>query len=201
MLRRDVLPALILTALAAVFLGLVYPMVIYGIGQVTFKSQADGSFITRGNQVTGSSLIGQNFLDVKGDPLPQYFQSRPSAAGINGYDATASGASNLGPSDPRLLQAVAQRVAAYRKFNGLASTAAVPVDAVTASASGLDPDISIANADLQAPRVARARNLPLGDVLTLIKAHTTPRKLGFLGEPGVNVLEINLALDALHRQM
>ena len=201
MLRRDVLPALILTALAAVFLGLVYPMVIYGIGQVTFKSQADGSFITRDNQVTGSSLIGQNFLDVKGDPLPQYFQSRPSAAGTNGYDATASGASNLGPSDPRLLQAVAQRVAAYRKLNGLSNAVAIPVDAVTASASGLDPDISIANANLQAPRVARARDLPLADVLTLIRAHTTPRKLGFLGEPGVNVLEINLALDALHRQM
>ena len=201
MLRRDVLPALILTALAAVFLGLVYPMVIYGIGQATFKSQADGSFITRDNQVTGSSLIGQNFLDVKGDPLPQYFQSRPSAAGANGYDATASGASNLGPSDPRLLQAVAQRVAAYRKLNGLSNAVAIPVDAVTASASGLDPDISIANANLQAPRVARARDLPLADVLTLIQAHTTPRKLGFLGEPGVNVLEINLALDALHRQM
>ena len=201
MLRRDVLPALILTALAAVFLGLVYPMVIYGIGQATFKSQADGSFITRDNQVTGSSLIGQNFLDVKGDPLPQYFQSRPSAAGANGYDATASGASNLGPSDPRLLQAVAQRVAAYRKLNGLSNAVAIPVDAVTASASGLDPDISIANANLQAPRVASARDLPLADVLTLIRAHTTPRKLGFLGEPGVNVLEINLALDALHRQM
>jgi potassium-transporting ATPase KdpC subunit len=199
MFRRDVLPALILTALAAVFLGLVYPMVIYGVGQVAFRSQANGSFVARNNQVIGSSLIGQNFLDAKGNPLPQYFQSRPSAAGKDGYDATSSSASNLGPGDPRLLKVVAQRVADYRKLNSVANTVAVPVDAVTASASGLDPNISIANADLQAPRVAHARNLLLSTVLALIKAHTTPRALGFLGEPGVNVLEVNLALDALHR--
>jgi K+-transporting ATPase ATPase C chain len=197
MLRRDVLPALILTALAAVFLGLVYPVVIYGIGQVTFASRANGSFITHNKQVVGSSLIGQSFTDAKGNPLPQYFQSRPSAAGTSGYDAMSSGASNLGPGDPRLLQSVAQRVAAYRKLNGLPTSAAVPVDAVTASASGLDPDISVANADLQAPRVARVRGLPLSQVMAAIKAHTAPRTLGFLGERVVNVLELNLALDGL----
>jgi len=199
MLRRALVTSLVLTALAAVGLGLVYPFAVYAIGQVAFPHRADGSLVTRGGVTVGSSLIGQSFTDARGDPLPQYFQSRPSLAGA-GYDATSSGASNLGPGDPRLLQAVAQRVAAYRKLNGLAPGTPVPVDAVTASASGLDPEISVANADLQAPRVAAARHLPLAMVLGCVRSHTEKRPLGFLGEAGVNVLELNLALDQLAKR-
>ena len=142
----------------------------------------------------GSSLIGQTFLLKGGAPDPRYFQPRPSAAGT-GYDAMSSGGSNDGPSSKTLIANVAGRVTAYRKLNGLPATATVPVDAVTASASGLDPDISVANATLQAARVARARKLPLSQVLALVKAHTDDRQLGILGEKTVNVLDLNLALD------
>jgi K+-transporting ATPase ATPase C chain len=142
-------------------------------------------------------LIGQNFTDKAGNPLPQYFQPRPSAAGANGYDAMASSGSNLGPSNPTLLDAVAKRVTDYRKLNGLASGVKVPVDAVTTSASGLDPQISVANARLQAARVASARNLSATQVISLIAAHTQGRQLGFLGEQTVNVVQLNLALDRL----
>jgi K+-transporting ATPase ATPase C chain len=199
MLRRALLTSLLLTAVVAVGLGLVYPFAVYAIGQVAFPHWADGSFITQGGVTVGSSLIGQSFTDAKGDALPQYFQSRPSLAGA-GYQATSSGASNLGPGDPRLLQAVAQRVAAYRSFNHLAPGTPVPVDAVTASASGLDPEISVANADLQAPRVAAERHLALTRVLDLVRRYTEARPLGFLGETGVNVLELNLALDRLAKR-
>ncbi|XVQ90423.1 potassium-transporting ATPase subunit C [Microbispora siamensis] len=218
-MRSHLLPALVLTVVAAVVFGLAYPLAIYGIGWVAFRHQADGSFITRNGQTVGSALIGQNFTDKAGVPLPQYFQPRPSAAGARGYDATASGASNLGPGDPRLIakclplragsarpgaqacdpRTVPQRARAYRLLNGLPLETPVPVDAVTASASGLDPDISVANADLQAPRVAAARRLPLGRVRDLIKTCTTSRTWGFLGEIRVNVLRLNLALDALRR--
>lgn len=194
MLRRQVVPAIVLTLLASVVFGLAYPLLIYGVGQLAFERQADGSLITRGGRVVASSLLGQRFSSPSGRPLAQYFQPRPSAAG-SGYDATASGATNLGPSDPRLLTAVSRRAGAYRAFNGLAASAPVPVDAVTSSASGLDPDISIANADLQASRVARARKLPLAVVLQLVHRYTSPRALGFLGEARVNVVELNLALD------
>ncbi|WP_349254983.1 K(+)-transporting ATPase subunit C [Mycobacterium sp.] len=197
-MRRQLVPAVMLTVLASLVLGVVYPLITFGIGQLAFRHQANGSLISRDNQVVGSSLLGQPFSDPAGNPLPQYFQPRPSAAG-NGYDATASGGSNLGPSDPRLLAAVSQRTAAYRALNQLPPNAAVPIDAVTASGSGLDPDISVANADLQAPRVAATRHLPLNTVAALVRDHTTGRALGFLGETRVNVVELNLALDQLHR--
>jgi potassium-transporting ATPase KdpC subunit len=198
MLRRQLVPAVMLTMLASLVLGVAYPLITFGIGQLAFRHQANGSLISRDNQVVGSSLLGQPFSDPAGNPLPQYFQPRPSAAG-NGYDATASGGSNLGPSDPKLLAAVGQRAGAYRAFNQLPPNAAVPIDAVTASGSGLDPDISVANADLQAPRVAATRHLPLEIVMALVRGHTTGRALGFLGETRVNVVELNLALDQLHR--
>ncbi len=194
MLRAQLLPAVVLMVLASLVLGIAYPLATYGIGQLAFKYQADGSLISRDNQVVGSSLLGQSFTDPAGNPLPQYFQPRPSAAG-NGYDGTASGASNLGPSDPKLLAAISERAAAYRAFNQLPGDAAVPVDAVTGSGSGLDPDISVANADLQTPRVAAARHLPPETVTALVRDHTTGRALGFLGETVVNVVELNLALD------
>jgi potassium-transporting ATPase KdpC subunit len=194
MLRRQLVPAVMLTVLASLVLGIGYPLATFGIGQLAFGHQANGSLISIGNQVVGSSLLGQPFTDPAGNPLPQYFQPRPSAAG-NGYDATASGASNLGPSDARLAASVAQRAAAYRAFNHLPADQPVPVDAVTASGSGLDPDISVANADLQTPRVAAARHLPLDTVQALVRDHTTGRALGFLGETRVNVVELNLALD------
>ena len=194
MLRHQLVPAVVLTILASVVLGVAYPLATYGIGQLAFRHHAEGSLISRGNQIIGSSLLGQSFTDAGGSPLPQYFQPRPSAAG-SGYDATASGASNLGPSDPRLLNAIRDRAAAYRAFNHLPADAAVPIDAVTASGSGLDPDISVANAALQSPRVAATRHLPPATVAALIRDHTTGRALGFLGETVANVVELNLALD------
>jgi K+-transporting ATPase ATPase C chain len=184
-------------------LGVGYPLVVTGIAQVGFKSKADGSFVERDGKRVGSSLIGQSFTDKKGNPIKKYFQSRPSAAtGADGstdagYDPTLSLGSNLGPTNPDLLKAVAERVKDYRELNGLAEDAQVPVDAVTASASGLDPDISIANARLQAGRVASERGLSKQRVLRLIDEHTSGRTLGILGEKTVNVLELNLALDAL----
>jgi K+-transporting ATPase ATPase C chain len=181
-----------MTIALTVLLGLAYPLAMTGLAQTLFRSKADGSLVTRNGAVVGSGLIGQGFA------APQYFHPRPSAAGTNGYDATASGASNLGPTNPTLEQTVADRAKAYRTENGLAADAPVPVDAVTASGSGLDPSISVANADLQAPRVARARSMTVEQVLTLVKSHTAGRPLGILGEPSVNVLELNLALDGSH---
>jgi K+-transporting ATPase ATPase C chain len=181
--------------LLTILTGIIYPLAVTGVAQVAFGSRANGSFVMSSGRVVGSSLIGQTFTDAKGNPLPQYFQPRPSAAGQDGYDATASGGSNLGPSNPKLLQAVADRVAAYRAFNGLPLDAEVPIDAVTASASGLDPAISLANALDQAPRVARARGLALSRVVSLIDVNLQPRPWGFLGENTVNVLLLNIALD------
>jgi K+-transporting ATPase ATPase C chain len=158
------------------------------IGQVAFHDKANGSLIRRNGIIVGSELIGQTFT------APQYFHSRPSAAGA-GYDASASSGSNLGPTNPALLSAVKDRADAYRKENGLAPDAMVPVDAVTASASGLDPDISIANARLQVNRVASQRGLDVAVVEQLVKKYTDGRQLLVLGEPGVNVVELNLALD------
>ncbi|MDP9334913.1 MAG: K(+)-transporting ATPase subunit C [Actinomycetota bacterium] len=197
MLRRQFVTGLIMTVVLTVLLGFVYPLVVTGISQLTMSKRANGSLVTANGKVVGSSLIGQNFADAKGNPLVQYFQPRPSAAGTNGYDAMSSSGSNLGPSNPTLLDAVAQRVAQYRKLNGLAANVKVPVDAVTASASGLDPQISVANARLQAARVARARHLTVAQVSSLIASHTQGRQLGILGEQTVNVLDLNLALDRL----
>jgi potassium-transporting ATPase KdpC subunit len=196
MLRRQLVTGLLMTIAMTVLVGLVYPLIMTGVAQVAFHDRANGSLVKVKGRVVGSSLIGQNFTDSKGSPLPQYFQPRPSAAG-NGYDALSSGGSNLGPSNKKLLDAVAQRAIDYRKLNGLAPDVKVPVDAVTASASGLDPDISVANADLQAERVADTRRLALSTVRNLITSHTNARQWGVLGEKTVNVLDLNLALDRL----
>jgi K+-transporting ATPase ATPase C chain len=187
-IRRQLLPALVVFLAFTLLTGIAYPLAITGIAQPAFPQGADGSLIERDGRVVGSRLIGQSFTG------PRYFQSRPSAAG-EGYDAMASAPSNLGPSNEELLEAVEERRAAYREAN----RADAPIDALTASGSGLDPHISPANARLQAPRVARIRGLGLEEVLELIDEHTDERSLGFLGEPGVNVLELNLALDARRR--
>lgn len=177
-------------ALAIVCCG-IYPLVVFGVGQLAFRDQANGSLIVdKDGTIHGSRLLGQQFAADK------YFHSRPSAAG-NGYDAASSSGSNLGPTSQKLNDAIAQRIADYRAQNNLATNASVPADAVTASASGLDPHISLRNAELQTPRVAKARGLGEDKVRELIRANTDSADLGILGEPGVNVLPLNLALDAL----
>jgi K+-transporting ATPase ATPase C chain len=188
-IRRQLVTAVLALAVLTALTGLAYPLAVTGIAQVAFPSRADGSLVERDGRVVGSRLIGQAFSGSR------WFHPRPSAAG-DGYDAMASSASNLGPTNPALASAVRGRAAAYRTQNGLRPAAHVPIDAVTASGSGLDPDISPANARLQAPRVAHARGLPVDDVLALVSKYTDRRSLGFLGEHGVNVLELNLALDA-----
>jgi K+-transporting ATPase ATPase C chain len=177
-------------ALAVVCCGL-YPLLVFGIGQVLFPAKANGSLIVdAGGVVRGSRLIGQPFTADK------YFHPRPSSAG-NGYDPTSSGGSNLGPTSQKLRDAIAQNITDYRTQNGMTTNAAVPADAVTGSASGLDPHISLENARLQADRVAKARGLNLEKVRALIQENTDAADLGILGDPGVNVLRLNLALDAI----
>lgn len=188
-LLRQLRPALVALALFTAITGLIYPLVITGISQVVFSNQANGSLLRDDSgTVIGSRLIGQAFAGEG------YFHPRPSAAG-EGYDASVSSGSNLGPTSADLIASVTERVAAYRQENGLAADVQVPVDAVTASASGLDPHISVANALLQLQRVATARGLAEDEVRRLVDQHTDGRALGLLGEPGVNVLELNLALD------
>lgn len=188
-MRRHLLPALRMLLVLTVLCGVAYPLAVTAGAQLAFADQANGSLVrTVDGQVVGSSLIGQPF---EGD---RWFQPRPSSAG-DGYDPTASSSSNLGPTNPELLDAVAERADAYRTTNGLDADAEVPVDAVTASGSGLDPHISVANARLQAPRVAQENGLELDAVLALIDAHTDGRSLGFLGEAGVNVVTLNLAVS------
>jgi K+-transporting ATPase ATPase C chain len=191
-LAAELRASLIATALIAVILCGAYPLIVFGLAQGIFPGRANGSLILRDSEIAGSRLIGQQFTD------PRYFHPRPSAAGA-GYDATRSGGSNLGPTSRRLIEEVGRRVAAYRTENGLAPGALVPADAVTASASGLDPHISVRNAVLQARRVARARGLGEEAVLDQIKRHTESRTLGLLGEPRVNVLLLNGALDGMPR--
>lgn len=260
-MRRQLLTSVGMIIVVTIVLGLGYSLAMTGVGELFFGHQANGSIATVGGRAVGSSLIGQAFTDAKGNPVPKYFQSRPSAAS---QSASTSGIlvgspSNLGPSNPLLIgffpgvntvgldgnpsktnpfatptdpycvpvdtskaqvpvtspttgqayaknpdgtyvcdpNTVPERAIAYRAEFGLATDASVPVDAVTASGSGLDPDISIANADLQAPTVAKARHLPLPTVQRLIVANTTGRSLGVLGDPGVNVLTLNIALDTL----
>lgn len=255
-MQRYLVRSVLMMVVATVLGGLAYPFLVTGLANALFPLQAEGSLLHSHGKLIGSSLIGQNFTDSQGNPLPQYFQPRPSSAGSNGYDPTASGASNLGPSNPLLVGFIAgvttyrsdgsvapdnpfatrsdprcvptdpkgnpiavvdpppgqrfartsdgsfecdpntipERAMAYRSFNGLSSSAEVPIDAVTASGSGLDPDISVANALDQAPRVARARHESLRDVDALVTRYTQGRELGFLGEPVVNVVELNLAL-------
>jgi len=251
---RHMIASLVMLAVVTVVIGFGYPLVVTGLSQLFFHQQANGSLIYRNGKLVGSELLGQEFTDSKGNPLPQYFQPRPSAAGA-GYDGSSSGASNLGPSNPLLIgfvpgvntvglngqpsatnpfatkadpacvptslqgtpvtspspgqkyaktasgsyvcdpDTIPERAIAYRAFNGMAANAPVPVDAVTASGSGLDPDISVQNALDQAPRVALARHLPAGQVIALVHRYTEGREWGFLSEPVVNVLELNLALD------
>jgi K+-transporting ATPase ATPase C chain len=183
--------AVLMVIVLAVLLGIVYPLAMTGLSQLIFPGQANGSLVrdSAGN-VVGSALLGQNFSN------PEYFHPRPSAAGTDGYDATSSGGSNLGPTNQKLIDTARDRAAVYREENGLAAEAPVPVDAVTASASGLDPDISPANALIQAGRVAKARNLTEDQVRSLVNQNTEGRTLSILGEPRVNVLQLNRALDA-----
>jgi K+-transporting ATPase ATPase C chain len=183
---KQIRTALLYTVISAVFLGLGYPLMITVLAQWIFPKQANGSLIVRHGQVIGSELIGQRFSG------PGYFHGRPSAAG-NGYDAEASGGSNLAPTNHILIQHVEQRVAADR-----VGTSKVPIDLVTSSASGLDPDITPAAAYYQAPRVAEARHLPVAVIRKLVADHITPRQFGLLGEPRVNVLALNLSLDRMH---
>jgi potassium-transporting ATPase KdpC subunit len=177
-----------------VALGIIYPLVITGIGLLA-PSQANGSQLTVGGKVVGSALIGQSFTDKKGNALPQWFQSRPSAAG-NGYDAGASSGSNQGTESPTLIKAIKARKAAIAKSDGV-DPASIPPDAVTASASGLDPDISPAYAREQINRVANARHLSVDAVTKLVNSFVTGRELGYIGDPTVNVLELNIALSKL----
>jgi potassium-transporting ATPase KdpC subunit len=251
---RQATASLAMLAVVTLLLGFGYPLAITGISQLFFRHQANGSLIYTHGKLTGSALLGQSFADSEGNPLPRYFQPRPSAVSYNG---AGSGATNLGPSNPLLIGFVAgvntvgldghpsaanpfatpadpacvpldpsgtpvtspvpgqryakttagayqcdpstipERTLAYRQFNSLPPTAAVPVDAVTASASGLDPDISVANALDQAPRIARARHLLAAQVVALVHQYTTGSQGGFLSEPVVDVFQINLALDGL----
>lgn len=183
----DLLPAFRLITVMTVLTGLVYPAVVTAVATVVFPRQAAGSLITRNGVVVGSALIAQSFA------RPEYFHPRPSAAG-NGYDASASSGSNLGPTSQKLMDRVKEAVAAYRKENPTYA-GPIPADAVTASGSGLDPHISPANADIQAVRVAKARGVDVARVQALVANATDGAWLGFIGDRGVNVLRLNLALD------
>jgi K+-transporting ATPase ATPase C chain len=181
--------SLLLTLVFAVLLCGAYPLAVWAGGQALFADKANGSLLTDPDgTVRGSLLLAQNFASDK------YFQPRPSAAGT-GYDTTSSSGTNLGPTSQKLADSIKAAVAAYRTANGLAPDAPVPADAVTSSGSGLDPHISVANAQLQAARIAKARSLPLEKLQTLIAAHTEDRDWGVFGEPRLNVLQLNLALD------
>ncbi|WP_213451876.1 potassium-transporting ATPase subunit KdpC [Rhizomonospora bruguierae] len=196
---RAVWVAIRAMAVLTVLLGVGYPLAITGIGQLAFPSQANGSGrYGPDGRLVGSALLGQAFADAEGNPLPEYFQPRPSAAG-GGYDAAASSGSNHGPENEELIAAIQRRRAQVAAFNGVPGDA-VPADAVTASGSGLDPHISPAYARLQVDRVAAARHLRAEDVRALVESRIQPRDLGYLGEPRVNVVELNLALDDLDRR-
>jgi K+-transporting ATPase ATPase C chain len=191
-LIHDLRSAVMATLVLAVVCCGLYPLVVYTVAQACFRDKANGSLIhdASGTNVLGSALLGQQFTGDK------YFNSRPSAAG-NGYDGLSSGGSNLGPTSQKLNDAIKDRIADYRKKNNLKDSDPIPADAVTASGSGLDPHISLTNAKLQAPRVAKARGLKEEKVAELIRQSTDDRDLGVLGEPGVNVLKLNLVLDQL----
>jgi K+-transporting ATPase ATPase C chain len=191
-MTRQLIAGLRAVLLATVVLGLAYPLLMTGFAQVAVPGRADGSLVTSADgTVVGSSLLGQGFVAADGSPLAEYFQSRSSAGD---WDGAASGGSNLGPSSPELAEAVASRRAEVASFNGVPESQ-VPDDAVTTSASGLDPDISPAYAALQVDRVAAARGVSPADVEALVEQATHGRDLGFIGAPGVDVLELNLALD------
>jgi len=189
---KEIRISLLATISLAIILCGLYPLTVWVLAQGLFPAGANGSLIEKSGKVIGSSLISQGFTD------PKYFHPRPSMAG-QGYDATSSAGSNLGPTSKKLIDEVGRRVSAYRAENNLAPGDLVPADAVTTSASGLDPHISLKNALLQAPRVARARGLSEGEVKKLVKLHAQGRFLGMMGEPRVNVLMLNLALDGASR--
>jgi potassium-transporting ATPase KdpC subunit len=184
-IRRNLIAAVLMTVVTTVLFGVVYPLVVTGLAQAIFPDKANGQLIEQNGKVVGSRIIGQAFSS------PGYFRSRPSAAGT-GYDATSSGGTNLGPTNKKLIDAVKAAAEAAQKEN---PGTAVPVDLVTSSASGLDPHISPAAADFQVPRVARERGVSASDIRQAVEAHTAGRQWGFFGEPTVNVLELNLALD------
>ena len=184
---RNLIVAVLMTVVTTVLLGVIYPLAITGVAQVTFPDQANGQLLQRNGKIIGSRIIGQGFSS------PGYFHSRPSAAGT-GYDPTSSGGTNYAPTNKKLIDAVQANVEAARKEN---PTAPVPVDLVTASASGFDPHITPAAAEFQVPRVARERGMADDVVRQLVAAHTEGRTFGFFGEPRVNVLELNLALDTM----
>jgi K+-transporting ATPase ATPase C chain len=193
-LTRPLITATLMTIVLTVLTGVIYPLVVTVLAQGIFPYQANGSLIKQGNDVVGSELIGQSFSS------PGYFIGRPSAAGKDGYDASASSGSNLGPTNQKLIDQVQSNVDAIREREGLAANAPIPVDLVTASASGLDPHITPASAELQVPRVARERSLSEQQVRALVAQNTEGRTFGFLGEARVNVLKLNLALDAVSRK-
>ena len=184
-MKKNLLIAVMMTIVTTVLLGIIYPLVVTGISQAVFPRKANGQLISENGKVVGSRIIGQTFVG------PSYFHSRPSAAGT-GYDAANSGGTNLGPTNKTLVDRVAQDAKTLQAEN---PGVPVPVDLVTTSASGLDPHISIAAAEFQVPRIARARTMSPSQVLELVAEHTEGRQFGFLGEPRVNVLELNLALD------
>jgi K+-transporting ATPase ATPase C chain len=188
---RQLRISIIATVALGIILCGIYPLVVWGIAQIFFPHQANGSLIVRNGKVVGSELLAQNFADAK------YFHPRPSNAGETGYDASSSGGSNLGPTSQKLVQTVKERIEAYQAENGLSPEIPIPADAVTASASGLDPHITMENARLQASRVARARGV--NEALILEKLHSSleARDLAILGDPRVNVMKLNLALDEM----
>ena len=187
-LTKNLLIAVLMTIVTTILLGVVYPLVVTGLAQALFPDKANGQLIERNGKVIGSRIIGQGFSS------PGYFRSRPSAAGT-GYDAANSAGTNLGPTNKKLIDAVKAATDAAKPEN---PGVPVPIDLVTSSASGLDPHISPAAADFQAPRVARERGVPEAEIRRLVESHFEGRQFGFLGEPVVNVLELNLALDELH---
>jgi len=184
---KNLITAILMTIVTTILLGLIYPLVVTGLAQVLFKDKANGQLIERNGQLVGSRIIGQPFSS------PGYFRSRPSAAGAAGYDAGASSGTNYGPTNKKLIDQVKANVAQLQAEN---PGQPIPVDLVTASASGLDPHISPAAAEFQVPRVARERGVSENEVRRIVEAHTEGRQFGFLGEPRVNVLELNLGLDS-----
>jgi K+-transporting ATPase ATPase C chain len=201
---RQYIAAFRLLLVFTVICGIAYPVVMWGVAQAAFKNQADGSLVTYQGKVVGSSLLCQEFVNAKGAPLPQYFQPRPSSATSGaatdyGCDPGFSAAANLGPNNPTLLTDVKQLQAQIAAFDHV-PVSAIPPDAVTSSGSGLDPDISPANAAIQIDRVAATRHLPVSEVQSLVGKFTQGRNIGFLGEPRVDVLTLNIALDQLPGQ-
>jgi K+-transporting ATPase ATPase C chain len=192
---KDIFAELGLSVVVTVFFAVIlcgfYPLIVYGAAQLLFPQQANGSLFADKSGVRGSALLAQNFTGAK------YFHPRPSAAGANGYDATSSSGSNLGPTSSNLIGNIAQNIVNYRGENGLTTNTPVPADAVTASGSGLDPDISPENAALQIPRVAKARGMSEGQLRKFVQQNTDDRDFGIWGEPRVNVMTLNFALDQL----